>query len=147
MSEDSGVCRDEILYRRVPDRPGDFYRPIEGGGYRVTSGAFGDKRGRPASEQQPSVNRAKLHDNDPKKSRKVPTDCVVSFTAARVRSIEGFGSIDVVPNPNPPEDPDNDAHALIIAHPPFVSKNQFDKFKQQMARVANSNWEIAPPNP
>jgi hypothetical protein len=146
VSADNGVCGDEALYRRVPDRPGSLYVPIEGGGFRATSGAFGDKRGRPASEQQPSVDRAKLRDYDPYKSRKHPTDCVISFTAAAVREIAGFGTIDVVPDPNPPEDPDNASHALVVADPPFASKTQFDKFKQQMARVADSNWEIPPPS-
>lgn len=146
MPGSNSVCGDELLYRRVPDRPGDLYVPIEGGIYRVTSGAFGDKRGRPPAEQQPSVNRAKLHDNDPEKSKKWPTDCVVSFAVADVRSIKGFGTVDVVAAPNPPEDPDNPAHALIEVCPPFASKNKFGKFKQAMARIADSRWVIPPPN-
>jgi hypothetical protein len=133
------VCSNELLYRRVPDRLGDFYKPIDGGAYRVTSGAFGDKK------QRPSVDRAKLRDNDPEKSKKKSTDCVVSFTVAEVRGIRGFGTIDVEADPNPLEDPDNPAHALITADPPFSSKNQFGKFKQVMARVADSRWEISPP--
>lgn len=145
MPEDNYVCDQELLYRRVPDRPGDFYKPIDGGGYRVTSGAFQDKRGLPPSEQKPSVDRAKLHDNDPEKSRKRVGDCVVSFTAVEVREINGFGPIDVVADPNPPEDPHNSAHALIIAQEPFASRSKFDKFKQVMARIADSRWEIPPP--
>ncbi len=69
---------------------------------------------------------------------------VVSFTVAGVQSISGCGVLKVVPDPNPPEDPGNGAHALIVAEPPFPCKKQFEKFKQLMARVADSRWEIAP---
>ncbi len=134
------VSNEEVLYRRVPDRPGDFYKPIDGGGYRVTSGAFGDKK------QQPSVDRASLR-NNPDESKRRPTDCVVSFTAGEVRSIRGFERIiDVVPDPNPQEDPDNHAHALITSEPPFAANNrEFKRFKQALARIADARWEIPPP--
>ena len=137
------VLDEEVLYRRVPDRPGDFYIAIEGGRYRVTSGAFGDKR------QQPSVDRAILRDNNPENSKRRQTDCVVSFTAGEVRAIRGFErTVDVVHDPNPPEDPDNPAHALIIAEQPFTANNrEFKRFKQALARIADSRWEIPPPNP
>jgi hypothetical protein len=136
------VCDSEVLYRSVPNQPGIHYVPISGGGYRVSRAAFEDRR-----KQQPSVDRAKLLDNDPEKCKKGPTHLVVSLTAARVRSIEGFSrTIDVVPAPNPPEDPDNLAHALITVDRPFDSNTQFDKFKKALAIVANSNWEIPPPN-
>jgi hypothetical protein len=134
------VSDDEVLYRRVPDIPGDFHKPISGGGRRVTSGAFGSK------QKEPSVDRAILCDNNPESSRRKPTECIVSLTAGEVRSIEGFGrTIDVVPDPNPTEDPDNSAHALIVSDPPF-SRNQFNKFKQRLAEIADSRWEIPPPS-
>jgi hypothetical protein len=140
VSAEDRVCDDEVLYRRVPDIPGGFHKPISGGRRRVTSGAFGSR------EKQPSVDRAILRDNNPENSRRKPTECVVSFTAGEVRNMPVPGrSIDVVPDPNPPEDPDNSAHALIVADPPF-SSNQFDKFKVALAGLADSRWEIAPPD-
>ena len=143
MSSSDFVLDEEVLYRRVPDRPGDFYKPIEGGRYRVTSGAFGDKK------QQPSVDRAILRNNKPENSKRRYTDCVVSFTAGEVRSIRSFGrTVDVVHDPNPPEDPDNPAHGLIVAKHPFTANNsEFKKFKQALARIADSRWEIPPPDP
>ena len=139
MPSEDRVSDDEVLYRRVPDIPGDFHKPISGGELRVTSGAFGDR------QKQPSVDRAILRDNKPENSKRKPTECIVSFTAGEVRGIEGFGrSIDVVPDPNPQDDPDNSAHALIVADRPF-SRNQFDKFKQALAGIADSRWEIHPP--
>ena len=139
MPAEDRVCDDEVLYRRVPDIPGGFHKPISGGGRRVTSGAFSDRH------KQPSVDRAILRDNNPENSKRKPTECIVSFTAGEVRAIEGFErSIDVVPAPNPPDDPDNPAHALIVADKPF-SRTQFDKFKQVLAGIADSRWEIPPP--
>ena len=140
MSAEDRVHDDEVLYRRVPDIPGEFHKPISGGKRRVTSGAFSSR------DRQPSVDRAVLHDNNPENSKRKPTECIVSFTAGEVRNIPGFGeSIDVVPDPNPPEDPGNLAHALIVVDPP-LSRNQFDKFKQALARIADARWEIPPPH-
>lgn len=138
MASEDRVSDDEVLYRRVPDIPGGFHKPISGGELRATSGAFGDR------QKQPSVDRAKLRDNKPENSKRKPRDCIVSFTAGEVRSIEGFGQkIDVVPAPNPSDDPDNSAHALIVAD--HLSRNQFDSFKQALAGIADSRWEIRPP--
>jgi len=141
VSDDDYVCDSELLYRGVPNQPGIHYLPISGGGYRVSRAAFEDRR------RQPSVDRAKLRDYDPEKSKKGPDYLVVSLTAGGVRRIEGFSrTIDVMPDPNPPEDPDNPAHALIMVDRPFDSNKQFDRFKKALAIVANSNWEIPPPN-
>lgn len=117
---------------------GDFYLAISGG-YHVTSAAFGSSR-------QPSVDRAFLCNHDPETSQRRPNECIVSFTAGEVRNIKGFGqSVDVVPDPNPPENPSNSAHALIVVDPP-LSTNQFRRFKQRLAGIADSRWEIAPPD-
>jgi hypothetical protein len=51
MAEDF-VTDDELLYRRVPNREGNFQ--LDNGKYRVSSGAFGDRN------LQPSVDRANL---------------------------------------------------------------------------------------
>ena len=69
---------------------------------------------------------------------------MISFTAAEVRSIAGFGPIDVEADPCPEKEPENQAHALIVAQEPFPSRGRFDKFKQVMARIADSRWEIRP---
>ncbi len=148
MPEEICVPRNELLYRRVPNRPGDFYQPINGGGHQVTSGAFGDKRGRPASEQRPSVDRAKLRDYNPTKSKFRLDDCVVSLTVDKVKRIElSEKTIKVIAKPikDDPDQSDNPAHAEITVEPPFDTKGQFGRFKQQLARVADSNWEIPPP--
>jgi hypothetical protein len=136
------VCNDELLYRSVPNQKGIHYVPISGGDYRVSKAAFQDKE-----NWQPSVDRANLRNHDPRASKRSPDALIVSFTAGEVRNIEWSSTIDVVPAPNPPEDPDNDAHALITTDQPFASKGEFNRFKQALAIVANSNWEIAPPNP
>lgn len=142
MPDDDYVCDSELLYRSVPDQRGTHYVPMSGGGYRVSRAAFEDR-----GQQQPSVDRAKLRGYDPEKSKKGPTHLVVSLTAEQVRGIEGFSrTTDVVPDPNPPEDPLNTAHALIKVDRPFDSNKQFDRFKKALAIVANSNWEIPPTN-
>jgi hypothetical protein len=135
------VCGGETLYRSVPDQEGTHYLPISGGGYCVSKAAFNDRK------QQPSVDRAKLRNHNPEASKRSRTALIVSFVADEVRNIEWSSTIDVVSDPNPPEDPNNDAHALIITEQPFASKGEFNRFKQALAIVANSNWEIAPPNP
>lgn len=149
MSEEKCVPRDELLYRRVPNRPGDFYKPIDGGKHRVTSGAFGGRRGLPISEQRPSVDRAKLLGYDPAKSKRPgKDDYVVSFTVDEVKRIKLPGrTVKVVAKPieNEPDLPDNPAHAEITVDRPFETKGQFDKLKQALARVADSKWEIPPP--
>lgn len=143
MPDEDRVLDDELLYRRVPDRPGN-YVPTNGS-YRVSSAAFGDRK-----NLQPSVDRAVLRGYNPEKSKRESTDFVVSFTALKVRAIEEFPRIiDVQPDPisGDPVEPDNPAHALIVAHQPFPSNNQeFKRFKRALARLANSNWEISPPN-
>jgi hypothetical protein len=139
--ENDYVCGTEILYRSVPNQRGTSYLPISGGGHCVSKAAFEDRR-----KQQPSVDRAKLRGN-PEASKRSSDALVVSLTTDRVRGIEWSSAVDVRANPNPPEDPHNDAHALIVAQQPFASKGEFNRFKQALAIVANSNWEIAPSDP
>ena len=135
------VCGDETLYRKVPDQKNIHYKPIGGGKHRVTSAAFDDK------SQQISVDRAKLRGNDPELSKKLSTDLVVCLQAGRVQDTGGSErTVDVRPDPNPPEAPDNDAHALIVVDKPFPSQTQFQKFTRVLARIANSHWAIPPPD-
>src|SRR5438128_11449008 len=79
MTEDR-VADDEVLYRRVPHRPGHFVD--ENGHVRVTSQAFSDRRFRP------SVDRAKRCGHDPSHTQAAPTDAVVSLVAWQVRGID-----------------------------------------------------------
>lgn len=145
------VENDEKLYRRVPDKSGNYKR-TEDGRYRVSSAAFGDR------SHKPSVDRAWLRDNDPKKTQKELTDFVVRIMCSDVRGISDVHHtintqeqqflIDVKPDPirNDPNEPDNIAHALIIAAPD-IAQNQamvFKKLRRALARIANSNWELGP---
>jgi hypothetical protein len=91
------------------------------------------------------VDRAKLRGNNPELSKKLSTDLVVCLQVDKVRAISGpTRSVDVKPDPNPPEAPDNDAHALIVVDKE-LSGNQFQKFTRALARIANSHWAIPPP--
>ena len=144
------VANEEKLYRRVRDQVGNY--TLENGRYRVSSAAFGDRG------CQPSVDRAKLHNNDPRKTQKELTDFVVRIMCYEVRGIldvvhtinnqEQQYAIDVRPDPrrNIPTEPNNLAHSLIIASPEIPSnpKAVFKKLKIALARLANSNWEIGP---
>lgn len=148
---DDFVADDETLYRRIPQREGNF--KLENGVYRVSSAAFGDRN------LQPSVDRAKLKNNEPKNSQTDATDLVVSLLTEDVRyrttetmpprRILGTNEscqVDVVPDPVKDHTtlPDNPAHALIRAVPDFKSdeKTLFRKLTKALARLAQ--WEIAP---
>lgn len=154
------VSNDEILYRRVPNHPGN-YKTVEGI-CRVSSAAFGDRY-----KMQPSVDRAKLRDNNPVNCKENSDDYVVSLTAGRVRQdipndvqrkIDNklvACVVDVLADPigahcrihQKDERPANPAHAVISAIPTFaVSEKKIfeEKFRRVLARLAQ--WEIAPQN-
>lgn len=147
MTEDR-VADDEVLYRRVPHRPGHFLD--ENGRVRVTSQAFSDRRFRP------SVDRAKLCGHDPSHTRAAPTDAVASLVARQVRGIDTVEqrnekgevilrhSIDVEPRPirDDPVLPDNPAHAEIFAVPEFQNERTFRKLRESLALLAE--WQIPP---
>lgn len=142
MPDEDLVLDNEVLYRRVPDQKGNYVP--ENGSYRVSSAAFGDR------SMQPSVDRATLRENDPKKCRWHLTDFVASLVAHEVRNISTIPkTIDVVPDPieNHPKFPDNPAHALITADPEFLpnEKTTFRKLRQALARLCK--WEIPPLGP
>lgn len=148
MPEDR-VDDDEKLYRRVPNHPGNIV-PLENGEYRVSSAAFGDR------QMKPSVDRAKLRNNDPRNSQDSPTDYVAGLVAHDVRNkidvprnINGKQErchVDVIPDPikDHPDLPDNPAHALICAVPDLSpdEKAVFRKLKTALAGLAK--WEIPP---
>lgn len=142
------VHDDELLYRRIPDRP-DNYKLEPDGTYRVTSAAFGDGPSDKQGPRQPSVYRAQLCEFKPEDISIDPTEFVVSLTARAVRDIgTAERPTDVIADPTEdhPVPAVNCAHALIIATPPYMNRDpKFKKLRQQLAKAANSNWVIGPP--
>ena len=150
---DLHVSDDEILYRRVPDRKGNYVR--DGGRCRVSSAAFGDR------QRQTSVDRAKLRDHNPRNTQSSPSDFVVSLLTHRVRneagldeskeaitrdvgdSKSGVCKVDVTPDPLD----ENPSHALIRGIPDFREdeKKVYKKVKKALARLAD--WAVGPPDP
>ena len=146
----SPITDDEVLYRRVPHD--SSFLVVQDGKLRVSSQTFSDRFFRP------SVDRAKLCENDPRHTQRQPSDAVVSVIAFSVRSIDnlekaGTGGqtqkfqVDVehMPVLNHPSEPDNLAHAEICTKPE-CDKNVFRKLKEKLAQLANARlWEIEPP--
>jgi hypothetical protein len=144
------VDDDEVLYRSV--RLGDMKKV--GDALVPSSQAFTDR------QWHPSVDRAKLRNNDPKQSQIGETDVVVSVVASTVRGIQtlrrldenrcevGIYVIDVRPDPilpgNPEQLPPNPAHALIYAQPEFASKSLFRRLCERLAELARI--ELLPPD-
>jgi hypothetical protein len=68
----------------------------------------------------------------------------VSLTTEQVRRIGAALDRDevyVVPATE-----DHPAHALVVSTPPYMDKDpKFRKLRKQLAKAANSNWEIGPP--
>lgn len=144
---------DEVLYRRVPCKAG-LYVVNPDKTIRVSSAAFSDPRFRP------SVNRARMCENDPRETQKEPTDGVVSVVTQDVRAIDTVVQndsdgkpirtfcVDVehVPIFNHPELPDNPAHAEIYLIPQVSNKTVFRRLCERLAQLANARpWEIELP--
>jgi hypothetical protein len=104
---------------------------------------------------EPSVDRAKLCNNDPTHTQHEPKDGVISLIARDIRAIgtveqydkkghlEYTHTIDVIPDPikNQPPLPDNPAHAF--AEPEYRNEKTFRRLKQALAR-SRRGWEIEP---
>lgn len=120
----------ENLYRRVPDDPRNF--AVEGSHHRVSSAAFSDR------SRQPSVDRAWLKGDQPRNSKKSPSDCVVGLITEEVRTKIDISprDVDVVPDPikGHATEPDNLAHALVITDPAFDNDSQFKRLKRALAK-------------
>ena len=164
---DPYVSDEEILYRRVPDKVGNY--KCENGKWRVSSAAFGDRG------KQVSVDRAKLHSGDPAKSKVSEEDFVAQLVTGHVRARAGVVSlgmitrtihtingkenvdckVDVFADPlgkhcrilDRTEQPENPAHALIRGVPDFGENEDavFKKVKKALARL--SEWAIGPLDP
>lgn len=138
------VQDDETLYRCIFfDRQGFTF--IESEGLIVTRSAFLDPN------NQPSVDRAKLCNNDPRYTQgDDERNGVVSLIAKEVRAIDDVKkynnppvtyAIDVVPVPLN----NNPAHAEIHANPQIASKSVFRRLKTSLAILANKRgWLIFP---
>lgn len=140
----------EILYRRIRHVEG-LYVVQADGTVKVSSAAFSDPLFRP------SVDRAELIHNDPKKAQRNPSDGVVSIIARDVRSIDTVVQndkagkiiqtfdvdIEHVPILNHPTLPDNLVYAEIYTNPHCPNKSVFRKLAERLAQLANERpWEI-----
>lgn len=143
MSEPDRVLEDELLYRLIPDVR-DNYKLEPDGTCRVTQSAFGDGPTDRKGPRRPSVYRAKLCGFEPSTVRRCETEFVVSLRAEQVRRISAAldrERVDVVPDPE-----DHPAHALIVSNPAYMDKDpKFRKLRKQLAKAANSNWAVGPP--
>ncbi len=141
------ITDDEVLYRRVPNDT-NFCKIIDGK-IEVSSQAFSDR------SLRPSVDRAKLCENDPRRTQRKPSDGVVSVATRDVRAtsnlvqndkdgkpIQSF-TVDVehVPIFNDPVEPNNPAHAEIYTIP-MCDKKVFRKLIERLAQLARGRWEI-----
>lgn len=131
----------EILYRRVVFDPLCFQETEEG--LKVRPQAFRDR------EYQPSVDRAKLCNHNPKYTQGDLRNGVVSLVTGEVRSIANVVKgkppiqyeVDVVYDPLP----DNSAHAEIRTHPKIRSKKVFKRLRISLAILANRRGWLIPP--
>ena len=141
---------DEVLYRRVACKEG-LYVVTPDRRIRVSSAAFSDPHYRP------SVDRAKMCENDPGQTQKVATDGVVSVITRDVRGIDTVVQndsngepirkfcVDVehVPVLDHPGLPDNLAHAEIYLIPQVSNKTVFRRLCERLSQLANERpWEI-----
>jgi hypothetical protein len=149
----SYVTPDEILYRRVPDDP-DLYKLQEDGTVIFKTLAFTDV------DFRTSVDRAKLCDNDPRRTAApVPGSGVVSLVTSDVRAIEDViqydkkqkplvvFEVDVkhVPIIDDPIEPDNPAHAEIHTKPECPNRSVFKRLREKLVLLANHRqWELKP---
>lgn len=150
------VQDDEQLYRRIPNLASPLYS-TEGGQFRFSSTAFNDR------SRQPSVDRAKLQNFDPHRSRITTTDGIVELNAAKIRAVGPIVQqnnsaapsshvVDVMPDPVNGDISlaikANLAHALIITQPPLTGASAFKRFKESLAKLATeAGWCIKPGTP
>lgn len=133
---------NEMLYRRVVFDALCFQETEEG--LKVTPQAFRDR------VHQPSVDRAKLCNHNPKYTQGDDSrNGVVSLVTGEVRAIANVVKgkppiqydVDVVYAPLP----DNQAHAEIRTHPKIRSKKVFKRLRVSLAILANRRGWLIPP--
>lgn len=147
---------DDELYRNVrgEEDADEYHIDQNTGRLRFTSQAFLDRK------STPSVDRAKLKDFDPRQSLLSDTNGIVSLLTEEVRQIGTVKSkdqkgkeiehaVDVMHDPNPPEDPENNAHSLIVVDPKFLSSDKqgkaFKLLRKALAILATKRgWALEP---
>ena len=142
------VADDEELYRRVRENvPGHTCFKIEGGRVVFLNSAFNDVSNRP------SVDRAKLRQFDPHRTRLTQEDGIVSLQTTAIRQlgpiprfdnhqkpITGF-VVDVLPDPVL----GNCAHSVVVTEPLLKGKGAVRRLKEGLVRLANeAGWRIEP---
>jgi hypothetical protein len=146
---DSPVSNDELLFRRVPNKPENL--KSENGICTVGASAFN------SPDRRPSVNRARFLP-DPRDTQMDPSDGVLSLLAIEIREIgsvalepPAVGHFKVLVEPRPiyannrEGEPENLSHAQIETDPPMDSPSRFRKLKEALARLANRRpWLIEP---
>lgn len=149
---DSPVHDAEVLYRSVPAGRG-LIVPLADGSGRPSSQAFADRG------QETSVDRAALLEHDPERAKFRSTDGILWLIAAEARQIQvvkevkepGKPSVttrlvaDVVPDPQPHQEPPRPAHALIRLTPELGSRSNFAKLCERLARLTmTGRWAAEP---
>lgn len=140
------VGDDEEVYRRVRETvPGHTCFQIEGGRVVFLHSAF--------NGDQPSVDRAKLKQFDPHRSRLTREDGIVALQARAIRQLGPISRFDNRQKPLPGSvvdvlpDPKigNCAHALVVTYPPLIGKGGFRRLKERLVRLANdAGWRVEP---
>lgn len=136
------VSDDEILYRRF--QIGHYNTCQLTGKKVISSQAFTDRA------RKVSVDRAKINQDEPSKTKILSTDGVVELQAGKVRSVSDISKNDAKGNPlqlqtllvtaDPIKDdaelPDNSAHALIYASPDYDNRAVFNRVTEALALLA-----------
>ena len=148
MHNNDIIANNEILYRRVKKHapnahPNDRrYRQNGLGDLEVLPMAFYDNK------NEPSVDRASKHNNDPSKTQGEIGNGVIKLLAGDVREMNiDYHKIDIKPDPTD----ENTAHSRIIMIPNVnevpsdMHKVLRQKFRENLALIANqSGWSIEP---
>ena len=148
MNNNDNIGNNEILYRRVKKHtpnvhPNDRrYRLNRLGDLEVLPMAFYDNK------NEPSVDRASKHNNDPSKTQGDEGNGVIELLAGNVRDMDiDYHEIDIKPDPLD----ENPAHSRIIMMPNVnkvpsdMQKRLRQKFRENLALIANQlGWAIEP---
>lgn len=148
------VSDEEELYRNVRGEGSDeYYYDETTGDLVIESKAFLDP------QKEPSVDRAKLRNFDPERSRISEENGIVTLITKEVRQIGDVVTkddkerqvnhgVDVRADPIP----ENEAHARIVVKPKFFGsgskqKAAFKLLRKALARLATqSGWTLEPRN-
>lgn len=149
MNENQLIDDNEILYRNVRSDPKYDEYIYEQGELKILANAFLSRRGR-----KPSVDRAKVVENNPHKTR-MKNSGVVSFVAGEVRQIDSvvttvenesvYHDVDVVFTPSSCRP----AHSEIVTRPDFFCNRErmaYRRLRVALADIATKRGWIIPPS-